>query len=82
MIVVNTLVQSVESYLVTPRIQDRVVSVLPVVLVAAQVVMGVLVGLAGIMFATPLALTLIVIVQVVYLRHGLGEEVSLPRAAA
>ncbi len=74
------LVQFAESYVLTPFIQNRVVSVLPVILISAQVVMGVLVGLIGVMFATPLALTLMVTVQIVYLKHGLGEKVLPPRA--
>ena len=70
------LIQLLESYIITPTIQDRAVSVPPVLLIAAQIVMGVLAGIPGVMFATPLVLTLMVIVEVVYLEHGLGEEVS------
>lgn len=76
-VVAYVVVQFLESYLITPRIQSRVASVPPVILIAAQVVMGSLVGILGIMFATPLALALIVVVQVVYLRHVLDQEVTI-----
>lgn len=75
-------VQFVESNVLTPQIQKHTVSVLPVVLVVAQVVAGTLLGIVGVMFATPLALTAMIVVQVVYLKHALGEEVELPHAAA
>lgn len=70
------VIQLLESYAITPGIQDRAVSVPPVVLISAQIVMGVLAGLPGVMFATPLVLTLMVVVEVVYLKHGLGEETT------
>lgn len=72
-------VQLLESNIITPHIQQRMASVPPVLLIAGQVVMGVLAGIAGIMFSTPLVLALIVTVQVVYLHRVLGEEI--PTAA-
>lgn len=69
-------VQFLETWLITPRIQDRMASVPPLILLFAQVAMGVLVGIAGVMFSTPLALAVMVIVQVGYMRHALGEDVQ------
>jgi predicted PurR-regulated permease PerM len=75
-------VQLVESNLISPWIQKRVASVPPLLMVSAQLLMGTLVGLAGIMFSTPLALAVMVTIQVVYMRHTLGEEVTTPREEA
>lgn len=72
------VVQVVESWFITPVIQDKVASTSPFLVLAAQLVMGTLVGIVGIMFATPLALAALVSVQVLYLRHGLGQEVETP----
>jgi hypothetical protein len=48
------------------------------VLIGAQFLMGVLVGVVGVMFSTPLALTAMVAIQVLWIRHHLGEEAELP----
>lgn len=71
-------VQFLETNVITPRIQQYVASVPPVLLITSQLLMGVFVGIVGVMFATPLALAAMVAVQVVYVRHTLGEEVSTP----
>ena len=74
-------VQFVESNLVTPTIQKRVASVPPLLLIGGQLVLGTVAGLVGVMFSTPLMLTIMVTIQVVYLRHGLDEEVTTPQEA-
>lgn len=73
-------VQFVESWIITPRIQEFVSETPPVLLLSAQLVAGVLVGLWGVMFSTPIALAGLVTVQVLWLRHGLGEDVETPGA--
>jgi predicted PurR-regulated permease PerM len=75
-------VQFLESNVITPRIQQSVASVPPVALITAQVLLGVLVGLVGVMLSAPLVLAIMVVVQVVYLRHGLGEDVVTPGEAS
>ncbi len=72
-------VQLLESNVITPNIQKQVASVPPVLLISGQVVLGVLAGIAGIMFSTPLVLALLITVQVVYVHRVLGEEI--PTAA-
>lgn len=73
------LVQFLESNLITPLIQKKVASVPPALFITAQLVMGTLVGVVGLIFATPLALAVMVAVQVLYIRHGLNEEVETPQ---
>lgn len=69
-------VQLLESNLITPHIQQRVASVPPVLLISGQLVMGVLAGIAGIMFSTPLVLALLITVQIVYVQRVFGEGIS------
>lgn len=69
--------QLVESYLITPLIQQRVVSMPPAALLAAQILMGVIAGTLGILLATPLLLTVVVLVQMLYLEEVREEEVSV-----
>ncbi|MEJ2540214.1 MAG: AI-2E family transporter [Gemmatimonadota bacterium] len=75
-------IQLVESWFVTPRIQDRMADVPPLLLLSAQFLLGTLVGLVGVMFSTPLALAGLVVVQILYLREGLDEPITLPGAPA
>lgn len=76
-LIVYGVVQLLESYLITPLIEKNTVSVPLFPLVAAQLVMGSLLGIGGIMFATPLLLTFAVAVQIIYLKRILGEEVGI-----
>jgi predicted PurR-regulated permease PerM len=70
-------IQFFESYLITPLVQERAVSIPPVVLISAQAIMGVLSGIIGILLATPLAVTTIVLVQTLYVEERLGDDVSV-----
>jgi predicted PurR-regulated permease PerM len=76
-LIVYTAVQSLESYLITPLIQERAVSVPPALPITAQVVLGVLFGLLGLMLATPLAVVLTVLVQMLYIEDVLGDTVKV-----
>lgn len=51
---VYLLVQTLESYLLTPLIQKRAISVPPAFLFASQIVLGLLLGVYGLALATPL----------------------------
>lgn len=70
-------VQAVESYLVTPFIEQKSVSLPPALLLGVQVLLGGLGGVMGLFLATPLAVAVIVIVQFVYVRGVLHDPVVL-----
>ena len=70
-------VQLVESYLITPLVQARAVSMPPALLIVLQVLLGTLLGFTGILVATPLAVTLIVLIQMLYVEDVLGDDVRL-----
>ena len=65
-------IQQFEGQVVMPLIQLRMVALPPVVAVAATVGMGVLFGVPGVLFATPLVVVLLVLVRRVYV-EGLLE---------
>jgi predicted PurR-regulated permease PerM len=69
-------VQAVESYLVTPVIEHKMVSLPPALILTSQAVMGLLFGVVGLLVATPVALTLVVLVQTLYLEDQLDEDIS------
>lgn len=56
-------IQAVESNAITPLIQRRAVSLPPALTIVAQMAMGALAGLLGVILATPLMAVLIVLVQ-------------------
>ncbi len=70
-------VQLLESYLITPLIQERTVSIPPALLIGAQVVAGVLAGVLGVFLATPLVVTITVAVQMLYVEDILGDPVEV-----
>jgi predicted PurR-regulated permease PerM len=53
------------------------VSILPAALISAQVIMGVLAGAVGVLLATPLAVSIIVLVQMLYVEDVLGDDVKV-----
>ncbi len=67
-------VQSLEGYVLTPLLTKKYVSVPPALLLFGQVLLGLLVGLAGILFASPLIAVLLVIVEELYVKDRLENK--------
>ncbi|MCC5969176.1 MAG: AI-2E family transporter [Pararhodobacter sp.] len=67
-------VQNVESNIVVPMIQQKVVHLAPVLAIAAQVFFGLLFGLPGFILAAPLAVVGMVMVQKLWVEAVLGDE--------
>lgn len=76
-VIVFGIVQTLESYVITPLVQQRAVSLPPVVLVTAQIAMGVLAGATGVLLAAPLAIVVIVLLQMLYVEDVLGDSVQV-----
>ncbi len=70
--------QVIESYLITPMIQQRTVHLPPALTIAVQVLIGLLLGLVGLTLATPLLVVALVIVKMAYVEGVIGEHVDLP----
>lgn len=64
-------IQTVESYLITPVIQREAADVPPVLTIVAQVGLGILWGIAGVVLATPLVAAVLVLVQRLYVEDFL-----------
>ena len=67
-------IQSVESYLLTPLIQQRAVYLPPALLLFSQVILGVTAGPLGVIVATPLAAAALVAVNKLYVEDVLGDN--------
>ena len=75
-------VQLIESYAVTPLINQRVVTLPPAFVIIAQLLMGFAFGFLGLMFATPLAVMIRDAVQKLYIEDVLERNADKPNAAA
>ncbi len=72
-------IQMIESYLITPLIQRKMISLPPVLTIFFQIFLGVLVGGLGLILATPLLAVLIVLVKMLYVEDVLDDwDVILP----
>lgn len=72
------LVQQIESNLIVPIAQRRTVSLPPAITLFAVVAFGLLFGLLGVLFATPLAVVVLVAVKKLWVREVLGEPTEVP----
>lgn len=66
---VYVLVQVLESNLITPKIQQKLISVPPAMIIIGQLIMGVLTGGWGLVLATPLLVIVMVLVQELYMKQ-------------
>ena len=73
---VYALAQGVESYLFTPLIQKRMVSLPPALIFFVQILGGLLFGLWGVALATPLTAVIKTLIEKLYIQQGLEENVE------
>ena len=71
-----------EGYILVPLVQRRAVLLPPALGVSAQLILGVLIGPIGLIFALPLAMTVTVIVKMLYVEDDLNHPAKLPGDAA
>lgn len=72
------IAQQVEGNVVTPLIQQKEVSLPPVLVLFSVVAAGLVFGLRGIIVATPLVVVTMVFVKMLYIHDALGKDVSIP----
>jgi predicted PurR-regulated permease PerM len=68
-------VQSLESYLLTPLVQQRAVQLPPALTILSQVLLGLLLGGFGLALATPLTAVGVVLVRELYVEDVLEDRV-------
>lgn len=67
------VVQSLESYVLTPLVQKHVIDLPPILTITAQLIMGLLAGFMGLLLAMPLIAVLMVLVKMLYIEDVLGD---------
>jgi len=75
--IIFLVVQSIESYLLTPMIEKRVVSLPPALVIVMQFAMGFLFGIFGVLLASPIAVVIIILIQLIYIRGMLNQDIDL-----
>lgn len=73
-VLVFVVVQALESYAVTPLLQQRTVALPPALVIGVQLLMGTLFGLMGLLLATPLAAVAMTLIKAVYVEDYLDHE--------
>lgn len=71
------VLEQVQSYVVIPLVQEKVVSLPPVLLIAVQLLFAAVGGILGIALATPIAVVAVVWVQMLYVEDALGDRVPV-----
>src|SRR5690554_2599627 len=71
-------VQAAESYVISPLIDQRSVHLSPAVAIASQVLLGALLGALGVVFASPLAASGIVLLRDLYVEDPPPSEEEEP----
>jgi len=72
-LVLRLILQNVEAFLLTPLLLRRTVNLLPTVALLAQLSLGALLGLPGLLLALPLVVVLQVICEQVLVRDGMDR---------
>lgn len=72
------LVQALESNLITPYIQNKMISIPPALILIGQLIFGTLFGIWGIVLATPLVAILMVVLQELYVKKQQPQITESP----
>ncbi|MDO1450659.1 AI-2E family transporter [Rhodocytophaga aerolata] len=67
-------IQAVESNVLTPFVEKKMVEIPPALVIISQVLMGVFTGVMGLILATPIMVVLLVLIKMVYIQDVLGDE--------
>jgi predicted PurR-regulated permease PerM len=71
-------VHVLEGYLVTPLIEQKAVQLPPALSIASQVLLWTLAGAWGLALASPIAATLLIIINMLYIEDELDESAAVP----
>lgn len=74
---VYVVAQIIESNLITPLVDQYTVTTPPAVVIIAQVIMGVLAGVWGVLIATPLLVVVMVLTQQLYVREYIKKPINV-----
>jgi predicted PurR-regulated permease PerM len=77
-VLVYFAIQNIEANVIMPLVFEKTVSLPPALTVAAQLLMGVLMGLLGVLLATPLLAVALVMMRMLYVQDVLKDDLDAP----
>lgn len=72
-------IQMIETYLITPIVEKRIVSLPPALTLLWLILFGILTGIFGIMLATPLLTVIMVVVNELYVKDYLSNTIQIDK---
>ena len=70
-------VQTLEGYVLTPLIQQKAVELPPVMIIAAQLLLGILFGFLGVLLAVPITAVVFLTIKMLYVEDLLDNDVTV-----
>ena len=74
-VLLYVVLQMIDGYVLTPLVDRRSVELPPVLTISAQVLLGLLFGFVGLLLASPLTATVMLLVKMLYVEDVLGDPV-------
>ena len=71
------IIQNLEGFVLTPLVQQKAVSLPPVLIISAQLLLGILFGFLGVLLAVPITAVVFVLIKMLYVEDLLGNEVEV-----
>lgn len=68
--------QTLDGYVLTPLVQKKTVSLPPALILIAQIALGLVWGVIGVLLAVPVAAIVLVLIKMLYIEDVLGERVE------
>nr|WP_229374877.1 AI-2E family transporter [Fibrella rubiginis] len=73
-VLLYTGIQLIESNLLTPLVQNKMISMPPALVLISQLIMGVFVGGIGLILATPVMAVVLILVKMLYVQDVLDDK--------
>jgi len=76
-LILYLVVQNLDGLVISPLIQQRAVSIPPVLVIASQLLLAVMFGFLGLLLAVPIVAVVFVLVRMIYVEDILGRRVEV-----
>ena len=71
------IIQNLEGFVLTPLVQEKAVELPPVLIIAAQLLLGIMFGFLGVLLAVPIVAVIFVLIRMLYVEDLLGNETEV-----
>jgi predicted PurR-regulated permease PerM len=71
------IIQTLEGFVLTPLVQQKAIALPPVLVISAQLLLGILFGFLGVLLAVPIVAVAFVLIKMLYVEYTLGNKVEV-----